>query len=207
MFVSPKTEIFPIARYRRTLERHIAERGIETRFQQRLVAVDGPAHRATFEDMVTGQRTVLEYDMIHVVPPMGPPEFIAGSPLADEAGWVDVDPFTLQHRRFPNVFALGDCTNLPTSKTGAAIRKQTPVLVKNLLAASEGRQLEARYNGYTSCPIVTGYGRLVLAEFGYDQQLMETFPFDQSKERRTMYWLKKYLLPVLYWQGMLKGRA
>lgn len=120
---------------------------------------------------------------------------------------MDVDASTLQHKRYPNIFSLGDASNLPTSKTGAAVRKQAPVLVQNLLSFKAGKVLPARYNGYTSCPLVTGYGRLVLAEFDYEGRPAETFPFDQSRERRSMYWLKRYLLPLLYWHGMLKGRV
>ena len=112
-----------------------------------------------------------------------------------------------QHQRFPNVFGIGDCSSLPTSKTGAAIRKQAPVLVTNLTADMSGKTLTAKYNGYTSCPVVTGYGSLILAEFDYDKNPAESFPFDQSKERWSMWLLKRYLLPLLYWQGMLKGRA
>src|SRR5690606_33232699 len=114
---------------------------------------------------------------------------------------------TLQHRRYPNVFGLGDCSSLPTSKTAAAIRKQAPVLVANLKASMAGSPLTKRYNGYTSCPLITGYGSLILAEFDYDKLPNETFPFDQSKERWSMWLLKRFLLPFLYWQGMLKGRA
>ena len=138
---------------------------------------------------------------------MGPPAFIAGSPLADDNGWVDVDKDTLQHVRYPNVFGLGDSSNLPTSKTGAAIRKQAPVLVRNLKSLKAGQPLTAKYNGYTSCPIVTGYGRMILAEFDYDGNPAESFPINQAKERWTMWLLKKYGLPILYWSGMLKGRA
>ena len=207
IFASATPAIFPVPKYRKTLQQHIETRGIETMFQHVLTSVDGPGHMASFENLQTRDVFELEFDMIHVTPPMGPPEFIAQSRLADEAGWVDVDGSTLRHTRYPNVFSLGDCSNLPTSKTGAAIRKQAPVLAKNLLAVSKGLEPTATYDGYTSCPLVTAYGRVVLAEFGYDNELMETFPFDQSKERRSMYWLKKYLLPVLYWQGMLKGRA
>ena len=93
------------------------------------------------------------------------------------------------------------------SKTGAAIRKQAPALARNLADVRAGRAMSAKYDGYTSCPLVTGYGKLVLAEFGYDGAPMETFPIDQSKERWSMYQLKKHLLPPLYWSGMLKGRA
>ncbi|MCA9846102.1 MAG: pyridine nucleotide-disulfide oxidoreductase, partial [Dehalococcoidia bacterium] len=102
---------------------------------------------------------------------------------------------------------LGDASGLPTSKTGAAIRKQAPILVKNLVSSLLGQELGAKYDGYTSCPLVTGYGRLVLAEFNYDLEPQETFPFDQSKERRSMYLLKKLVLPRMYWHGILKGRA
>ena len=138
---------------------------------------------------------------------MGPPDFIKQSPIANEGGWVDVDKATLQHNRFKNIYSLGDASSLPTSKTGAAIRKQAPVLVANLLAQIAGQPLNAAYDGYTSCPLVTGYGRLILAEFDYDGKPVETFPFDQSKERLSMYLMKKHLLPAMYWHGMMRGRA
>jgi sulfide:quinone oxidoreductase len=144
--------------------------------------------------------------MIHVTPPMSAPDFIKRSPLANETGWVDVNKNTLQHVRYANIFSLGDASSLPTSKTGAAIRKQAPVLVKNLLAAMNGQVTSLQYDGYTSCPLVTGYGKLILAEFDYDLNPKETFPFDQSQERYSMYLLKAYGLPALYWHGMLKGR-
>jgi sulfide:quinone oxidoreductase len=127
--------------------------------------------------------------------------------LANAAGWVDVDKHTLQHVKYANIFSLGDASGLPTSKTGAAIRRQAPVLVENLLAAISNQSLTAKYNGYTSCPLVTGYGKLVLAEFDYDGKPQETFPFDQSKERWSMYILKRYILPWLYWARILPGKA
>ncbi|GGK26980.1 hypothetical protein GCM10010965_19680 [Caldalkalibacillus thermarum] len=140
-------------------------------------------------------------------PEMGPVAFLKNSAIVDQAGWVDVDPHTLQHKKYETIFALGDAANLPTSKTGAAIRKQVPVVVHNLLALKQGRELTAKYNGYTSCPIVTGRGKLIMAEFDYAKQPQETFPFDQSKERYSMFLVKKHVLPRLYWYGMLKGRA
>ena len=129
--------------------------------------------------------------MIHVTPPMGPPTFIANSPLANDEGWVDVDKHTLQHIRYPNVFGLGDSSSLPTSKTGAAIRKQAPTLVKNLRSLMAGKPLASKYNGYTSCPVVTGYGSAVLAEFDYDGNPAESFPFNPATERWSMWLLKK----------------
>ncbi|MCA9115393.1 MAG: NAD(P)/FAD-dependent oxidoreductase [Planctomycetaceae bacterium] len=207
IFAHAGAAIFAVEKYRRTLEQVIERKGIETMFRHNLVEIRPEAHEAVFENLDTGTEAVVHYDMIHVTPPMSAPKFLAESRLAGEGGWVEVNPETLQHPRFPNVFALGDCSSLPTSKTGAAIRKQAPVLVKNLRAAMQDRPLTAKYDGYTSCPLVTGYGSLVLAEFDYDRNPAETFPFDQSKERRSMYLLKKYLLPLLYWRGMLKGRA
>ena len=187
IFVSGTSSLFAVEKYRKVLEQVVQRKNIETRFNQSLVAVSADTKEAIFRDTETGEESSISYDMIHVTPPMGPPAFISESSLADEKGWVDVDQYTLQHVRFPNVFALGDSSNL-----------------KSLIA---GKPLTARYNGYTSCPLVTGYGKLVLAEFDYDKLPDETFPFNQAKERWSMWLLKKYLLPLLYWRGMLKGRV
>lgn len=199
--------IFAVDRYARTLEQITQRRNIQVNLNQDLVGLKPESKLAIFQDIQTGVRTTIPYDMIHVTPKMGPPDFIKSSPLADEAGWIEVDPQTTQHRRYPNIFGLGDASNLPTSKTGAAIRKQAPVTVGNLLALMQGSSSRSHYDGYTSCPLVTGYSGLVLAEFDYQKAPQETFPFDQSKERRSMFWLKKYGLPFLYWHGMLRGRA
>ncbi|MEZ4799515.1 MAG: FAD/NAD(P)-binding oxidoreductase [Flavobacteriales bacterium] len=129
------------------------------------------------------------------------------SPLANAAGWVDVDKNTLRHVKYDNIFSLGDASGLPTSKTGAAIRKQAPVCVANVISSLKGESLKAQYTGYTSCPLVTGYGKLVLAEFDYNNEPMETFPMDQSKERWSMYQLKRRVLPWLYWNKILTGKA
>jgi sulfide:quinone oxidoreductase len=206
VFASASKSIFAVEKYARTLDRVIARKGIETLFGHDLIAVRPEAKEAVFRAMETGEEVVIPYDMIHVTPPMSAPDFVKRSPLADAAGWVDVDKHTLRHARYPNVFGLGDASNLPTSKTGAAVRKQAPVVAENLISAMRGGPPAARYDGYTSCPLVTGYGKLVLAEFDYDKNPQETFPLDQSRERLSMYLLKKYGLPALYWHGMLRGR-
>lgn len=205
MFTSTLPNIFAVERYRRTLEEVINRKEIVCHFREELIEVRGEQHEAVFKHLDTGDVVTRKFDMLHVTPPMGPPLFLATSALADKDGWVDVDKATLQHRRFSNVFALGDCSNLPTSKTGAAIRKQAPVLVGNLISAMSSQTLSGKYDGYTSCPLVTGYGKLVMAEFDYDKKPEETFPIDQSKERWSMWLVKRYLLPQLYWHGMLKG--
>lgn len=205
IFASGQASLFAVEKYRKTLEKVAARKELDLRFQRNLIEVRPQQKEAIFENLETKQHEVISYDMIHVTPPMGPPDIIKNSPLANAAGWTDVDKFTLQHPKYENIFPIGDCSGLPTSKTGAAIRKQAPVLVSNLISAIKGQPLRAKYNGYTSCPLVTGYGKLVLAEFDYDGNPAETFPLDQSKERYSMYLLKAYGLPMLYWNGMLKG--
>jgi sulfide:quinone oxidoreductase len=207
IFASAQGSLFAVEKYRKTLEKVAERKSIDLRFKHNLVELRPDQKEAIFEHLDTHERITIPFDMIHVTPPMSAPDIIKSSPLANPAGWMDVDKFTLQHPKFPNVFPIGDCSGLPTSKTGAAIRKQAPVVVKNLVSAIHGEPLKAKYDGYTSCPIVTGYGKLVLAEFDYEGKPQETFPFDQSKERLSMYLLKAYALPRLYWDGMLRGRA
>ena len=210
VFASAGAKIFGVKKYAETLERLVRERDIVTRFHHNLIAVRPQSREAVFTRAAPNsapEEVIMKYDLLHVTPPMSAPDFIKRSPLADSSGWVEVDKHSLQHKRFANVYSLGDASSLPTSKTGAAIRKQAPVLVANLLAQMTGLVPSAAYDGYTSCPLVTGYGRLILAEFDYEGNPAETFPFDQSKERRSMYLLKKYALPQLYWHGMMRGRA
>ncbi len=206
LFMCANASIFAVPKYAATLTKVVARKGIDARFRQNLVEVLGDEKKAVFEHLDTGERTTLAYDLLHVTPPMSAPDFLKRGPLGNADGWVDVDKYTLEHVRYPNVFALGDASSLPTSKTGAAVRKQAPVLVKNLLAAIASQPLSARYDGYTACPLVTGYGKLVMAEFDYDGNPKESFPFDQSKERRSMYLFKAHALPRLYWHGIMKGR-
>lgn len=206
MFASAGGAIFGVKHYAKTLEKVIARKGIETLFKHDLVEVRADSKEAVFRRTDTNEEVVLPYGLLHVVPPQSAPDVIKQSELASDAGWVDVHKHTLQHVRFPNVFSLGDASSLPTSRTGAAIRKQAPVLVDNLLALRKGEPLRAQYDGYASCPLVTGYGKLVLAEFDYEGRPAESFPFDQSRERYSMYALKAYGLPEMYWNGMLRGR-
>lgn len=203
------TKLFGVPKYEKTLLKVVERAHIDMHFFVKLVEIDGENKRAKFAgfgEKNKDQEIWVDFDMIHVTPPQSAPDFIRNSPLANEAGWVDVDKFSLQHNRYKNIFSLGDASSLPTSKTGAAIRKQAPVLVKNLLSALDGQPLTAAYNGYTSCPVVTGYGKLVLAEFDYSNEPVETFPFDQSKERWSMYQLKRRVLPWLYWHKILPGK-
>ncbi|MCS7058115.1 MAG: NAD(P)/FAD-dependent oxidoreductase [Meiothermus sp.] len=221
IFGSAGTTIFGVPEVKAVLDRVVARYGIRTEFHHELVAVDGEKKEATFEftpnhpqvavnPQAPRPRVTLPFDFLHVVPPQSAPDFLKQSPLADPSnplGWVQVDKHTLQHVRYPNVFSLGDASSLPTSKTGAAIRKQAPVLVENLLAVMKGKEPQKRYDGYTSCPLVTAYGKMFLAEFLYDNRWHPTLPINTQKERYDMWLLKKYGLPLMYWHLMLRGRA
>ena len=175
------------------------------------MAVDGPARIATFEQKrgEDTKRVEVPFDMIHVVPPQLAPDFIRSSPLAAESGFVDVDPATLRHSKYANIFGLGDACSAPNAKTMAAVRKQAPIVAVNALAALEGNPPVADYDGYGSCPLTVERGKVVLAEFGYGGKLLPSFPnwlIDGTRPSRLSWLLKDTILPPVYWHGMLKGR-
>ncbi|MGW4498792.1 FAD-dependent oxidoreductase [Micromonospora sp. NPDC004336] len=211
ILVLPTPTIFSQPDWARVLESVAARYGIEVRYESQLVEVDGPGRRATLVDNRSGVTETVDYDLLHAVPPQSAPDWLKESPLADPAspfGYLAVDRHTLRSDRWPEVFALGDVANLPTSKTGAAIRKQAPVVVANLLAARRGEPLPARYDGYTSCPLVTARDRMLLAEFDYELRPRPSFPLiDTMKPRYDMWLLKRHGLPAMYWHGMLRGLA
>ena len=155
----------------------------------------------------------IHYDMLHTAPPSVAPKFVQQSNLVNDAGWLDVDKHTMQHKKYANIFGLGDVAGVPTAKTGAAIRKQVPVVVDNLdLLIKHDKIGNKSYNGYSSCPLVTDYGKMVLAEFDYeknfipDPKLKQLLISDSSKEHWRLWMLKKFMLPYLYWNKMLKGQ-
>lgn len=212
IFASAGASIFGIKEFAAPLSQVVARKGIEAMFQTKLIAVKGPEKRAVFDTVRNGEltREELSFDLLHVVPPMSAPSLIRNSSLASsdetQKGWLAVDQFTLQHLKYPNIFGVGDVTGIPNSKTGAAIRKQAPVVAKNIQKYLNGDGHFLRYDGYSSCPLITDIGKVILAEFGYDGKLMPSFPLDPTKERRLYWHLKKDLLPPLYWYGMLKGK-
>ncbi|OKH97792.1 pyridine nucleotide-disulfide oxidoreductase [Streptomyces sp. CB02923] len=211
VLVLPETAMFKVPVFNKALEETARRYGIEVRLQSELTQVDGAAREAEIVDHATGEKETIRYDLLHAVPPQRAPQWVADSPLADPAspfGYAKADRETLQHPDFPEVFAIGDVANLPTSKTGAAIRKQAPVVTANLRAGLRGRPATARYDGYTSCPLVTARHKMLLAEFDYDLEPAPSIPFiDTTKERTDMWFLKRYGLPQLYFKGMLKGLA
>jgi sulfide:quinone oxidoreductase len=236
LFITPGSVIFGVEPFKSTLMKVVDRKDLQLRFFHKLVKIDGENKRVHFDivkeydklsavcynyrdiekqDVVEGH-AVLEYDMLHLAPPQAAPDFIQQSKLAHQEGptkgWINVNPNTMQHNEYANVFGLGDAAAVPTAKTGAAVRKQAPVVVANLLhLINEVGEMSDDYQGYSSCPLVTGYGKMVLAEFNYkgepdNDPLLSKF-FDTSKELYPMWILKKYGLPYMYWNMMLKGRA
>jgi sulfide:quinone oxidoreductase len=210
VLVIPDPAMFKVPAWSRVLEKVAARYGIEVRLRSEMTAVDGPARTVTISDHTSGTKETLGYDFLHAVPPQSAPDWVKATPLADPAspqGFVAAHKHTLRHPSYENVFAVGDVANLPTSKTGAAVRKQAPVVAGNVLDVMNGRSLSHRYDGYTSCPLVTARDRMLLAEFDYDLNPTPTFPLlDPFKERRSMWAFKRYGLPPIYWHGMLTGR-
>ncbi|MFX1738608.1 TIGR01244 family sulfur transferase [Paraburkholderia sp. A1RI_3L] len=210
-FFNAGAVLFGVPDYVPALMKYVERYDIGLNFGLNLSAIDGPGKRAMFTRALPGGETEqveTTFDMIHVVPPQKAPDFIRSSPLADAVGWVDVDPATLRHKRYGNVFGLGDTTNTTNAKTAAAARKQAPVVAHNVLAALRGRQELANYDGYGSCPLTVERGKIVLAEFLYGGKVAPTFPkwlIDGTQPSRLAWLLKDRILPPLYWRGMLKG--
>lgn len=201
--------LFGVATFVPPLMNYVEKYGARLAFNSNLIKVDGPARKAWFEVKdAEGNLSIEEksFDMLHVVPPQVAPDFIRHSPLADAAGWCEVDPHSLQQVRYPHIFALGDVCSTSNAKTAAAVRKQIMVVAENLLALRKQAPLPLKYDGYGSCPLTVEKGKVVLAEFGYGGRLLPTFALDPTVARRSAWFLKATLLPWFYWNGMLKGR-
>ncbi|MHC5309845.1 NAD(P)/FAD-dependent oxidoreductase [Myroides sp. LJL116] len=230
LFPMPGSVIFGVKPIAATLMQVIQRYGIEFMPFHNPIKIDSVAKRAYFKINDSSNQCVVisddtrvsskiedgvfsvDFDFLHLAPPQSAPEFIKKSDLVNSAGWLEVDLHSLQHLRYANIFGLGDVAGLPTAKTGAAIRKQVPVVVDNILSMLDNKEAKnTQYQGYSSCPLVTGYGKMVLAEFNYkneftpDPKLKQMFIKDSSKEHWRLWALKKYMLPYLYWNKLLKG--
>jgi sulfide:quinone oxidoreductase len=203
--------LFGVADYVPALQSYVDKYRARVHFNRNLVKIDGPARRAWFRHVdAQGEELLSEvsFDMIHVCPPQCAPDFIRNSALADAGGWLDVDQYTLRHRRFDNIWGLGDVMNTPNAKTMAAVRKQVPVVAQNVVDSLAGREPGYGYDGYGSCPLTVERGKIVLAEFGYGGKLLPTFPewaLQGKQPTRLAWFLKTRVLPDVYWYGMLKG--
>jgi len=211
-FMNAGAALFGVAAYVPALMEYVEAYGIGLRFGHRLGAVAGDSRKATFERSAPdGSRDLVveRFDLLHAVPPQVAPAFVRASPLADAAGWLELDPATLRHARCADVFGLGDAGNTPNAKTAAAVRRQAPVVAHNVLAALGRARGEARYDGYGACPLTVERGRVVLAEFAYGGRLAPSLPrwaIEGTRPSRAAWRLKADVLPRLYWNAMLKGR-
>ncbi|MDS9469165.1 TIGR01244 family sulfur transferase [Paracoccus sp. MBLB3053] len=210
-FMNAGGVLFGVKDYVPALQDYVRRYDATLNFHHDLVAIDGPARRAVFEIREPGKevrRIETGFDMIHVCPPQVAPDFIRVSPLADQAGWVDVDPATLRHKTYENIWSLGDAMNAPNAKTAAAARKQAPVVAENVVADIRGGAPVAQYDGYGSCPLTVERGKIVLAEFGYGGALKPSFPrflLNGTRPSRLAWFLKERMLPPIYWKAMLRG--
>lgn len=231
IFATPGTVIFGVKEIAHTLNQVISRYDIHFRPFYAPVKIDADNQIAYFKHTGTGENQCVvnedaglrekivgeamievPFDMLHLAPPQTAPDFVRDSNLVNDAKWLDVDHGTLQHNKYPNIFGLGDVAALPTAKTGAAIRKQVPIVTENISRLMDAQAISSKiYNGYSSCPLVTGYGKMVLAEFDYnsnfipDPKLKQMLVFNSDKEHWRLWMLKKYMLPYLYWNKMLKG--
>ncbi|RVE49542.1 hypothetical protein evm_005770 [Chilo suppressalis] len=202
-YITGGKSLFGVDKYARALYKVAADRGVAVNCCIDLLEVG--CRTAVFQDM-EGGRIVLPYNLLHVTPPMSAPLSLRQCPdLVTEQGFLDVDHHSLRHKRYSNIFGVGDCLATPNSKTAAAVARQSYVVERNLYSVMAGETPTARYDGYGACPLLTSYKRGILAEFLYDKRPHETFPFDQSKERRILYHLQTSILPYVYWNKLLKG--
>lgn len=210
-FMNAGGVLFGVKDYVPALMNYVRKYDATLNFFHNLVRIDGPARTAWFDVAAPDtpvRRVEVAFDMIHVTPPQTAPDFIRVSPLADAAGWVDVDQATLRHKTHDNIWSLGDVMNAPNAKTAAAARIQAPVVAGNIAADIDGRPACAQYNGYGSCPLTVERGKIVLAEFGYGGKLLPSFPkalIDGTRPSRAAWLLKERILPPVYWRGMLRG--
>ncbi|MCG5494115.1 MULTISPECIES: NAD(P)/FAD-dependent oxidoreductase [Ectothiorhodospira] len=190
------------------LSKNFPERGIQIHWDHPLTAIDPDAKTATF-DTPLGNET-LDYDFIHVVPPMSAPDSLRESELAAQEapfkGWLEVDRHTLQHNRYANVFGAGDINGVPIGKTAASVKSQVPVAVENMIQAIQGRENSASYDGYTSCPLITELGKAILVEFDYDLKMKPSFPVISPYEEHWVPWVMKDRLLLAAYRAMLRGR-
>jgi sulfide:quinone oxidoreductase len=169
-----------------------------------------------YEMITTHEEVQVPFDFIHVTPPMRAAKEIADSPIGSKKGWVPVNKETLQHVKYKNIFALGDIAAVPMGKTGGSARKQYKVVVDNLISMMEIGKIPEdnnKYDGYTVCPLVTGLGTVMLAEFNWASKKTGSganaaiLPLDPTQERYIWWLLKVYLLKPMTQYGMLAGRA
>jgi len=211
-YIAPQTSLFGVPIVAERVRMLFGDRDISHTYQRTLRAVDADRKIATFTDTEGGTHEE-DYDYLHVIPPQRAPEFVVQSGLAwadrwTDQGWVDCDQYTLRHNRYANIWALGDVAGVPKGKTAASVKWQVPVVEDHLIAALQGREGTATYDGYTSCPMITRIGRAMLVEFDYNNDLVPSFPgLIAPLEELWISWLMKEVALKATYNAMLRGRA
>lgn len=179
---------------------------IAVNFNQRLTAIDKGSKTAYFTDEMGGQSRQ-DYDFIHIVPPMFAVDSVLNSPLANEKGWLDVDKYTLQHKRYNNIFGAGDINGTPKGKTAATVKLSAPIVVTNLIDVMQGNAPSQKFDGYTSCPLLIEEGKALLVEFDYENNLTPSVPLvDPLQESYFAWFLEDIMLKPAY-MAVAKGRV
>ncbi len=211
-FMSALGNVFGVKAVNDNVLERWRELGIAVEYTHKLVAVDPGSRRATFATP-EGERVQLPYDFLHVVPPMRAPDAVKNSELAWKegpfaaGGWLEVDRSTLQHRRFPNVFGIGDINGTPRGKTAATVKKSAPVVAHNLARVVAGQAPDMDFDGYTSCPLITREGSAMLIEFDYEGRLTPSLPGIEPLQDSYLAWLMKYAMLKPAYMAVLKGRV
>lgn len=202
----PTPTIFGIPEIDAELQRSIDEYDIDVRTGTVLHEVD-PDERTIVFGSDEGERQQLRYDLLMVEPPQKAPEWIRASGLADDEGFVAVDPRTLRSTTHPDIWALGDAAGTANSKSGGALRKQTKVLAENLRAVVDGRDPASAYDGYGVCPFTVSRSTAVFAEFDDQLRLMPSLWRSSYRESRMNWIIDRQIFPQVYWHMILQGRA
>lgn len=225
-FLPNGSSMFGVKEYHDAILQQFKERDFNWEYKTNLIAIDTENSVATFQnrwneqgdydedleeyDMIVRTKEIeKKYDFIHITPPMKAPDAVGNSKVGSGKGWVPVVKETLQHVKYKNVFCLGDVAAIPMGKTGGSVRKQYKVVVDNLISVMEAQtdELPAAYDGYTVCPLVTGLGTVMLAEFNWTNKPAPSFPLDPTQERWAWWMMKVYALKPMTIYGMLPGRA
>jgi sulfide:quinone oxidoreductase len=146
------------------------------------------------------------------VPQHGGAEAVARSGFGDASGFVPTDKHTLQSKAFPNIFALGDATDLPSSKAGAVAHFQGDVLVSNIARFLAEKPLDPGFDGHANCFIETGDGKAMLIDFNYETEplpgrfpLPGVGPFTLLEESARNHW-GKLAFKWVYWNLLVQGK-
>jgi sulfide:quinone oxidoreductase len=160
-----------------------------------------------------GLRETLDYDFLRVVPPMRSPDVVKKSELAWKeggfapGGCLEADKATLQHRPYKNVFGIGDINGTPRGKTAATVKKAAPVVAHNLTQVIARREPDARFDGYTSYPLIVREGSAMLIEFDYDGKLTPSLPMIDPLQQSYLAWLMEVRMLKPAYVSVLKGRV